>query len=290
MHSVCIMTNQNREPHVRSIRRILDMLSNHDIQMYCMPQDQPFLHFKTFQPHVHSVDFALALGGDGTLLHAARCFAPLDIPVLGINMGRLGFMSEIQPEDLEDAIGRIVLGEFSIERRAMLQGSLYREDALVGTPLVALNEVGLYRNIDGGVVRIRSYCNGNHVATYACDGVMVSTPTGSTGYALSAGGPIVEPSVACLLLLPVCAHSLYARPIVIPDNAMVELMPNGDRDDCKLMADDRKNTDAVSYGDVLKVQRAVYDAKFIRLDHIKFFDQLQKKLTEWNTPEPEDNL
>ena len=271
------------------IGRFVNTLANHDVRSYCMPEDQALLHLEPFQPHIHAVDFALVLGGDGTLLRAARSFASLDIPILGVNLGRLGFMSEIQPEDIEQAIQRILLGEFRIERRAMLQGSLLHGDTLIGTPLIALNEIGLYRNIDGGVVRIRAYCNGNHVATYACDGVMVSTPTGSTGYALSTGGPIVEPTVDCLLLVPVCAHSLYARPIVIPANATVELMSNGARDICKLMADDQKYPDKVQYGTVLKIQRACYDAKFIRLDQLSFFEQLQKKMAEWNTPEGEDN-
>ena len=288
MRSVCIMANVQDHLAENQIERMIQTLTANGFHPYCMPECSFSFGLQTYQPNIHSADFAVVFGGDGTLLAAARCFGALDIPILGINLGTLGFLSEIQPEDFEDSLQRIKSNEYHIERRAMLKGTLDKADKPSENPILALNEIGLFRDIDGGVVRISVYSDGVFVGTYSCDGVMVSTPTGSTAYSLSAGGPIVEPSVDCLLLIPVCAHSLYARPIVLPACAKVELAVYGRRDSCKVLADDLKFASEIRYAGRLTVSKANQDAQFIRLTQRNYFEQLRAKLAEWNTPQWED--
>ncbi len=288
MRSVCIMANKHGHSVDKQIKRMIGLLADKDIHPYCMPEDDALFGLDGFSPDIHKADFAVVLGGDGTLLHAARFFSGLNIPVLGVNLGTLGFLSEILPEDMEMALERILLGQYRIERRIMLHGALQKNNVSSGE-ILALNEIGLFRDIEGGVVRIAVYSDGVFVGIYSCDGMMVSTPTGSTAYSLSAGGPIVEPSVHCLLLVPVCAHSLYARPIVLPENAKVELVVYGNRDSCKVLADDQKHASDVRQNEKLLVRRASHDAQFIRLNQWNYFEQLRKKLAEWNTPQWEDH-
>ncbi len=288
MRSVCIMANAQSHLAEKQIKRMIDSLAENGFHSYCMPECASHFDLKIFQPNIHSVDFAVVFGGDGTLLQAARCFSVLDIPILGINLGTLGFLSEIQPEDFEQSLNQIKSGQYRIEHRTMLKGMLNEKDKPLQDDILGLNEVGLFRDIDGGVVRISVYSDGVFVGTYSCDGVMVSTPTGSTAYSLSAGGPIVEPSVDCLLLIPVCAHSLYARPIVLPANAKVEMAVYGRRDSCKVLADDYKFASSVRYSGKLLVNKADHNAQFIRLNQWNYFEQLRAKLAEWNTPQWED--
>jgi NAD+ kinase len=282
------MTNHNRDVDHLNAKRLTAHLTSLGVELFCMEEDAGVLNLPCFSPHEHHVDFAVILGGDGTLLHAARYFAPLSIPLLGINMGRLGFMSEIQPEDAPDALNLVLNGEYRVEHRAMLKGTVFCKGEATGEPLFALNEIGLFRSFEGGVTHILVDCNGVFADGYACDGVMVSTPTGSTGYALSAGAPIVQPTVDCLLIVPVCAHSLYARPMVVEGGAKVGMRTQNARDCCKVMADDSVVRFPPGLDAELVIERAPFDAKFIRLNDTNYFKQLRKKLIEWNTPDRKD--
>jgi NAD+ kinase len=288
VRTVCIMINRRRDADCQQAARLAAILAAHGLNVLCMPEDAERLALPHFIPNVHQADVALVLGGDGTLLHAARFFAPLGIPLLGVNIGTLGFMSEIAPDDFEQALERLVCGDYRIEKRAMLRGVLVRGGKETVEPVFALNEIGLFRAFDGGVVRIGVVCDGADVDTYPCDGMMVSTPTGSTGYSLSAGGPIVHPAVDCFVLVPVCAHSLYARPFVVGGSATIDLVPAARVHEYRVIYDEKAVAFPTEEGIALRICRAPFDAEFIRLNHLNYFLQLRMKLSEWNTPARKD--
>lgn len=288
MQTACIVTNRYRDADLRYTQQLMHLLCTHGIQVYCMEETAQRLHTPALTTDNAQVDMAFVLGGDGTLLNASRIFAKRGVPLVGINLGTLGFLTEVQSDAMQEAIARIVQGDYTVEERTMLQAQLQpsgQEDT--ASTITALNEIGLFRRLESGVIRIDVRCNGAFVGNYACDGVMVSTSTGSTGYSLSAGGPIMEPSLDCLLIVPVCAHSLYARPIVVPGDCEIELIAPRIRGECKVMADDLKHLN-IEPGACLRVKRAPYRAQFVRLSAMDFYGQLRMKLAEWNNPEAKE--
>lgn len=219
---------------------------------------------------------AVALGGDGTILKAVHILGEAEVPLLGINLGRLGFLSGASGENILDAISSALAGEARIERRA----TLIAEVVMGGRPVGryrALNEVALVRGATGRVVEIETSVNGLRVQTMRCDGLIVATPTGSTAYALSAGGPIASPEVECMLVVPVAAHTLAARALVLGSHDVVELrMPDPIRGGARLQID----------GDVLPgrqeiesltVRRAATDVLLARLDGRDFFEVVRQE-------------
>ena len=288
MQTACIVTNRYRDADLRHTQRLLQLLHAHGIQVYCMEETAQRLHTPALTVDNAQVDMAFVLGGDGTLLNASRIFAKRGIPLVGINLGTLGFLTEVQTDVMDQAIGRIVSGDYTMEERTMLQAQLqHTEQSERAHTVTALNEIGLFRRLESGVIRIDVRCNGAFVGNYACDGVMVSTSTGSTGYSLSAGGPIMDPLLDCLLIVPVCAHSLYARPIVVPGDCEIELTAPRVRGECKVMADDLKHLN-IEPGARLRIKRAPYKAQFVRLTSLDFYGQLRMKLAEWNNTEAKE--
>lgn len=167
-------------------------------------------------------DLAIVIGGDGTMLNIARTLAPFDVPLVGVNMGRLGFLTDVSAETLFDTLGAMLDGAHVVEPRMLLSASVRRGD----TPLMelaAFNEVSVNKGAHGGLIELEVRVDGQFVYNLRADGLIVSSPTGSTAYALSAGGPIVHPSLSVLSLVPVCPHTLSNRPILVPGGARVEI-------------------------------------------------------------------
>ena len=166
-------------------------------------------------------DLIVAIGGDGTMLHAARMAAMADVPVLGINRGRLGFLADVGPEQMVQSLDDALGGRCQAERRMLLAAHILAD----GQPIdaLALNDVVVAKRETGRMVDVRTWVNGAYVNTHVGDGFIIATPTGSTAYALSCGGPIVHPSLDAVVLVPVCPHTLSDRPIVVPAGAVVEI-------------------------------------------------------------------
>ena len=168
------------------------------------------------------VDLIIAIGGDGTLLGAARSIGTRDVPILGVNLGRLGFLTEVNRDEMEDCLDRMLSGELNVESRMRLDVSVFRDEEEVAKYL-ALNDVVVTRKALSRMVDLETFADGLKVATYHGDGLIISTPTGSTAYSLSAGGPILLPSLEAIVLNPICPHSLNQRPLVIPEQMEVEV-------------------------------------------------------------------
>ncbi|MEG3437552.1 NAD(+) kinase [Pannus brasiliensis CCIBt3594] len=226
------------------------------------------------------LSFALILGGDGTVLSAARQLAPLDIPLLAINTGHMGFLTEIYLNQLHSALEQVLLGEYSFECRSTLTVSLYRENALIWEAL-SLNEVVVHRE------PLTSMCHfeiqiGHHAPVdIAADGVILSTPTGSTAYALSAGGPVLTPDIPVLQLAPICPHSLASRSLVFSDRETVNIFPATDNE--MVMVVDGNGGAYIVSDDRIHIEKSRYTVRFIRLQPPEFFRILREKLG-WGLP------
>ncbi len=175
------------------------------------------------------VDLAIVLGGDGTMLNIVRTLAPHGVPLVGVNQGRLGFLTDISLETMQQTIGAMLEGKFVTEQRMLLSARILRDGAEVFSSL-AFNEVVLHRGSGSSMIEFEVRIDGEYLYNQRADGLIVATPTGSTAYALSAGGPILHPSLDLIALVPVCPHTLSNRPIVVKSEAMLEILPlsNGD--------------------------------------------------------------
>lgn len=168
------------------------------------------------------VDLIIAVGGDGTMLYAARQATPFGIPVLGVNRGRLGFLADVKPEDIRESINAVLAGNCSSEKRMMLRAEIWRDDKKISSG-IAVNDVVIKRRESARMLEYRTIVNGRYVNTHGGDGFLAATPTGSTAYALSCGGPIIEPGLDAIVLAPICPHTLADRPIVLSGQYSTEV-------------------------------------------------------------------
>ncbi len=222
------------------------------------------------------LDALVALGGDGTMLRAAGEAAVRDVPVLGVNLGTLGFLSEVEPEGLEKALSRLLEGDYREERRAMLSV------AVGETRCLALNDAVVSRGGYARLIHVSALVDGSRAGDYRADGLLVSTPTGSTGYSLSAGGPIVAPGVDCMVITPICPHSLQHRPQVVPGHVEVRLVLSASEPvEASLQVDGRACA-LLRAGDTVVIRKAEESVRLIRLRETGFFDVVHRKLIEWS--------
>ena len=223
------------------------------------------------------VDAMLTLGGDGTLLRAARLVNERTVPILGVNLGRLGFLTCCPASQLEDALRRLASGEYLVEPRMTLDARV--ADA-VGTDRQcwrALNDVVLHKGGFARVVSVRVEADGEMVGQFSADGVVIATPTGSTAYNLSAGGPVVFPTLETILLTPVSAHTLALRPLVLPATSQVTLRANDGPDELLVTVDGQVGCTFGS-GESLIVRRSAFPVSIVRFPEISFFSTMREKL------------
>ncbi|MGE0404939.1 MAG: NAD(+)/NADH kinase [Candidatus Korobacteraceae bacterium] len=220
-------------------------------------------------------DFALVLGGDGTLLATARAVAPAGIPILGVNLGALGFLTEVALGELYDALDAVDSGRCIVEHRSMLSCRLKRNGESIAH-YTALNDVVVTKSAISRLVSLDLYLDSQFVSNYRADGIIVSTPTGSTAYSLAAGGPILMPSVEGLVISPVCPHSLTHRPLVIHDTLSIELVMKSAGEEAFLSIDGQEGGPLVD-DDRLHCRKASHYTKLLRT-RPAFFEVLQEKL------------
>lgn len=222
-----------------------------------------------------AAQLVVSLGGDGTMLRAARLAHSLDAPLLGINLGRLGYLSEVDASDGEAALKRVLEGRFEVEERVMLRCDAVDNGEPVS--LVGLNEVLVERSGGHRLVRLTVKIGGESLAAFNADGVLVATPTGSTAYALSAGGPIVSPRAACLILVPVSAHMIFSRAFVLSVDETVEISVEGDGQSASLSLDGAIGF-ALAGGEPVRIRRDPRPLRLIRLGGPGFVQRLRTKL------------
>lgn len=223
------------------------------------------------------VDALLTLGGDGTLLRGARFLNGYSVPILGINLGRLGFLTSCSGEDFEEGVRRFARGEFEPEARMSLASSVLDRSGSERAQWLSLNDVVLHKGGFARVVKFTVYVDDEQIGSYSADGLVVSTPTGSTGYSLSAGGPIVVPTVESIVLTPVSPHTLAMRPLVLPPSVEVKVRADDGPAELLVTIDGQVGTTFTS-GEALVIRRAASPVRIVRFPGTTFFSRMRRKL------------
>lgn len=264
-------------------RAVVSFLEQRDIQVMLGASSEGPAELKHL-PQVETselgdkVDLVIAIGGDGTMLYAARRVAGQGVPLLGINRGRLGFLTDVTPDALENALEAVLQGNYTSERRTMLEARIDSDETGPGQPMLALNDVVVQRRDSGHMLDYVTWVDGSYVNSPAGDGLIVATATGSTAYALSCGGPIIHPAVDAMVMVPICPHTLSDRPLVIGGDSQVEVR-----------IDRRVETHAEAFCDgeylgvhnakgVLHIRRADVHLTLIHPDGHNYFEILRSKL------------
>ena len=223
---------------------------------------------------IKKMDFVITLGGDGTILNAATVVRDSGVPVLGINLGRLGFLAGIEKARIKEAIDLLQRGMFSIEDRSMLQ--LESDEPLFGEVPFAMNDMTILKRDTSSMITIHTYIDGAYLNSYWADGIIIATPTGSTGYSLSCGGPIIFPNSGNFVVTPVAPHNLNIRPIVISDNSVISFEVEGRAENFLCTLDSRFET--ISSSTQLAVRKCDYPMKLVQLNDNSFMRTIRNKL------------
>ncbi|HKM43558.1 MAG TPA: NAD(+)/NADH kinase [Limnochordia bacterium] len=226
--------------------------------------------------NVAGLDLVIVLGGDGTLLNAARLTSQVQVPVFGVNVGHLGFLTEVETDGLFPALEKFFAADYSIEERMLITASVNRGGVEIARD-VALNDFVVTRGTFARIVDLSIFVGDQHVTDYSADGVIVATSTGSTAYSLSAGGPIIEPSLECVCITPICAHSLAARAVVASADAKITLHLNSVSEEVMFTIDGQHGF-PLRTGDHVTIQRAEKPALFVKLSGRGFFQVLHSRL------------
>lgn len=271
----------------QSIHTLLDLLLNEKLDI-TIENDffneiklingfaEKYKTFKTFKSLDNSFDLLISIGGDGTILRAITFVRDLSIPIVGINTGRLGFLSTIQTNEIEEAIGHILNGNFKISERTLLSVKTDPENKSINELNFALNEIAVSRKNTTAMIKVETHLNKEYLTSYWADGLIVSTPTGSTGYSLSCGGPVITPKTDSFVLTPIAPHNLNARPLVIPDSTEIQLKVDG-REDHYLMSLDSRIATLVN-PTIVTIKKAPFKIKMVELINESFINTLRKKL------------
>jgi NAD+ kinase len=269
------------------IEELLNVLDRKDVEVHI---EEGFLHlidenksiekeftqFSTFKELDESFDLFISVGGDGTILKSVNYIRDLDIPVVGINTGRLGFLATVNKEEIRGTIERILNNEYSISERSLLCIKTEPEDKELCDNNFALNEIAVSRKNTTSMITIETWLDDEYLTAYWADGLIVSTPTGSTGYSLSCGGPVITPSTKALAITPIAPHNLNARPLIIKDNTKIVLKVSGREDDYLVSMDSRiaslKNNTTVI------IEKAPFRIKMVEFTGDTFLRTLRKKL------------
>ncbi|MGB5420402.1 NAD kinase [Algibacter sp.] len=262
------LKNQGIEAYIETEFYKLIDIENHNIKDYHK--------YKTFTELDASFDLLVSIGGDGTILRATMIVKDLGIPIIGINTGRLGFLATIQVDVIEEAIQDIIDGKYRISERSLLSVETSSGNKDIEAMNFALNEISVSRKNTTAMITIDTYLDDEFLNSYWSDGLIVSTPTGSTGYSLSCGGPVITPGSNSFVLTPIAPHNLSARPLVIPDSTEIHLRVNGREKQHLISLDSRIAT--LDNGTLIKVKKADFKIKMIDLLNESFLNTLRKKL------------
>jgi NAD+ kinase len=298
---ILLVAHTGRREVVRTIQQVARILAHHGIGLRILAHEAASTHVEVDAlPGVKTAveagpeaakgcEIVIVLGGDGSVLRAAEFAREVDIPVLGINLGRIGFLAEAEAEHLEEALGQVVRREYRVEHRMTVdvEASLNGEVLATGW---ALNEASVEKAPRLGVLEIVLEVDGRPVSAFGCDGVLVATPTGSTAYAFSAGGPVVWPELEALLVVPSNAHAIFARPMVASPESLVALEVDATGQDALVFCDGRR-TFSVPSGGRIEFRKGARPVRWARLDSAPFADRLVRKfglpVQGWRGQNPE---
>ena len=292
LRKVILCPNPYRDAQLRvakEAKRVLDEVGCPNV--VCLPfrnQEPPEgygLNIEPLQQEIRGADMIIAFGGDGTILHLSKTAAHRDIPVLGVNLGSLGFMAELESKELSQ-LRDLCDGKYEIESHMMLDVSVQRDGRVIYSNL-ALNEALIARGSISRVIRLQIFTEQGKLVDVAGDGVIVASPTGSTAYSLSAGGPVVEPTARNFIVSPICAHSVHANAYVLSPERVITVQTEKNSYKPVLLSVDGGRAFSLRSGDSIEVRRSKFDTKLVRLSKRSFCEILQKKMLMGGTSNEE---
>ncbi|MBQ6895169.1 MAG: NAD(+)/NADH kinase [Clostridia bacterium] len=272
MPTAAIITNRKKDPDGLYTKKVADILK----RKYTVLFDSDYSEDNIYKMFKES-DVAVVLGGDGTLLSASDMASSFDVPLLGINLGHLGFMADVEEKNIEESLNTFLDGGYKIDRRFMIDAFIEKKDGSRLT-ISALNDIVVTRASYQRMVAFDIKVNGDNLATYQGDGLVVATPTGSTAYSMSAGGPVVDPSLEVCIITPVCPHTMSSKPVIVPGQAEIQIDFKSTFDDKAMLTADGKEGIGLCEGDVIKIKGSERKLGLIRLLNRSFYDILNLKL------------
>lgn len=286
MRYIGLIVNFNIKEKADVAYKVAERLLSHSCKVLIPIQHKD----RIFRAHKHLSDFeylaydelyeraemVVVLGGDGFILDAARRAAALGVPILGINLGRVGYMAELEADELS-MLDMYFSGDYRIDERTMIEVTLFSSGNVKRFSTYALNDVVMANGTTARIVDLLLMDDGDPISSYRADGLIVATPTGSTAYSLSAGGPIIDPKLACFCVTPICPHSLGARPLVFPDTAKLQIKNICTREKVLHLTVDGRATYDVFYGDTALITKSELTTKLIRVKSDGFYSKIRSK-------------
>ena len=289
MKKIAILTNYNISDKVSAAVAVAQKLAAYECEILIpyygkdkiarIRRLRKEMVFKSAEDIYAEADVVIVLGGDGTILESARRAADRATPIIGINLGRLGYMAELELSEI-DMLDKYFKEEYTIEKRSMVSVEITDMHGNLKSSANALNDAVVSNGSISRIVDLELYSGEEQVASYRSDGIIVATPTGSTAYSMSAGGPIISPDVHCLCVTPICPHSLAARPIIFPDTATLKIKNVCVREKSLYLTLDGRNNYEIVRGDVITIKKSELSTNLIRLKKSDFYNKLRKKMNE----------
>lgn len=278
-----IVVNLSKEKAISCAKEVAILLLGKNADIYMLSDCTTYFkgiqitYFETIELLFENCDMAITVGGDGTIIHAAKYAAKYEVPLIGVNVGRLGFAADVEPEEISE-LTRLISGDYSTENRFLLDVEVVKDGA--SKHYLAVNDTVIARGQFSKIIDLHLSLNGNEISKYRADGLLFSTPTGSTAYSLSAGGPILAPQMECILLTPVCPHSLFSRSVLFSGDSTLSVKVKIPNDcSCILTIDGEKNVDILADDRVI-IKKSELQLRFVSLHNRNFYDLLNEKLKE----------
>lgn len=281
MRKIGLISNITKDTDGSKTLEIVNSIEKHSLHVYLSSPLYKLIKkgiVCTDEEFYKQSDLILVLGGDGTILQTARKAAINGKPILGINLGRMGYLAEAEIADFEKTLESLIDGSYIIEERMMLEAKLKRQGKVISHYL-ALNDIAVAKGSFSRIIQLTAYINDLMVNHYSADGLLVSSPTGSTAYSLSAGGPVIDPEMECLLMTPICPHTLSSRPIVTANSSKIDIV-NKDKSSDVLITIDGQDGEELAYMDTVSISKAPCVTKLIKLNNRGFYTLLRNKLSE----------
>jgi NAD+ kinase len=287
MKTIGLISNNEKEKAVKIAKEVYDFLKDKNVRVILLKDEMISKRYhldavdeKTFRS---GLDVLISIGGDGTFLRSARFVFENRTPIMGINLGNLGFLAEIDVHGIYPSLERVLRQDYEIEKRMLINGQILRKGKILRgdeNQYIALNDFVLSKSFLKKLIEIKVIINGINILTYGADGVIVSTPTGSTAYSLSAGGPVVEPKNESIVITPICAHTLFSRSLVVSIENDIEVLINSGKKEVVLNVDGVEKSLRLMEGDKLRVSKSEHYLNLITFENNVFFKIFKKKLIE----------
>lgn len=281
MTKIGILPNSEKDINLEYTKSIVLWLLKKGYKPYIMSEFSKIIEGCIYLDNIQAIckesDFVVILGGDGTILHKSSICALYNTPLIGINLGTLGYLTDVDKVAGQVALEKIFNKEYVIERRMMLEACIEGED--ITNPNIALNDICIIRGALSKIITVKLEINKQYIDTYKADGIIIASPSGSTAYNFSAGGPVIKPDLDLMVITPICPHKVYSRSSVVSGDDIISIHTEGNSNDDVLISVDGKNNISLKKGQTLNISKSKYYTSIIRTNNLGFYDILRKKFS-----------